>query len=321
MSIFYTKPNKFSLKLSSRISVNLLNISLFIALLSIASCQNEPYQLMDDYIYIQKENRQNISNEWELVWHDEFNGPELDTTFWTKIDRWTDVDFGMTKEEWLKDTLKWKEISNINCFSYTSADAGLYEFNDGKLWLYGRVNKDSLADPRPYLQAAIKTKRKFAFQYGKIEICAKLQAAGGSWPAFWMLSEKEIYENLPHRNGEMDIMERLNNDDSVYQTTHSHWTIDMKQKQNPPYYAKAKFNADTFNVFALEWYPDKLVYTVNGIISYEYPKLEGVDAAQWPFDQPYYIMLDQQLGGAWVGEVNPNDLPAKVIIDWIRLYQ
>jgi len=56
-------------------------------------------------------------------------------------------------------------------------------------------------------------------------------------------------------------------------------------------------------------------------ISYEYPKLEGVDAAQWPFDQPYYIMLDQQLGGAWVGEVNPNDLPAKVIIDWIRLYQ
>jgi len=136
-----------------------------------------------------------------------------------------------------------------------------------------------------------------------------------------MLSEKDIFEKLPHRNGEMDIMERLNNEDSVYQTTHSHWTIDMKQKQNPPYYAKAKFNTDTFNTYGLEWYPDRLVYTVNGKTTYEYPKLDGVDAAQWPFDQPYFIMLDQQLGGGWVGEIDPNDLPAKVIIDWIRVYQ
>jgi beta-glucanase (GH16 family) len=256
-----------------------------------------------------------------LVWSDEFEDHTLDTLTWTRIDYFTDEDFGMPIEQWIEDSEKWKDIHNIGCFTYTSANPNLYSFSNGMLYLDGIVNEDTLSDPRPYLQGAIKSKRKFAFQYGKIEIKAKLEGAKGSWPAFWMLSENEVYEDLPHRNGEIDIMERLNFDDSVYQTTHSHWTIDMNQRQNPPYFSKGSINPEDFNVYGLEWYPDKLVYMVNGIITYEYPKLDGVDSAQWPFDQPFFVMLDQQLGGGWVGEIDPDDLPAKVIIDWIRLYQ
>lgn len=312
--------------MKKRKTVSVIYSAVFLILLTAFGCDtktnnNKPYNFVDGYIYIQKEGRQNNKENWELVWQDEFNVTSLDTTKWTKIDRFTDIDFGLTKEAWLADLEKWKDIKNISCFSYTTGNPELYDFADGKLLLHGIVNPDTIADPRPYLQGAIKSKRKFAFQYGKIEIRAKLGAAKGSWPAFWMLSEKEIHEDLPHRNGEIDIMERLNYEDSVYQTTHSHWTIEMKQKQNPPYYAKGNFNPDGYNIFGLEWYPDKLVYTVNGKITYEYPKLKDADPAQWPFDQPFYVMLDQQLGGGWVGEIDPNDLPAKVTIDWIRLYQ
>lgn len=306
-------------KMKSVKSYPLLLLILFISALS--GCDNKPYIIEDGYIYVQKEGRDTMQDSWELVWQDEFNDKELDTTVWTKVDRWTDADFQMTKEEWLSDLEKWEDVSNLSCFSYTTGDPALYDFKDGMLILDGIVNKDTLTDPRPYLQGAVKSKRKFAFQYGKLEIRAKLEAAKGAWPAFWMLSEKEIYEDLPHRNGEIDIMERLNHDDKVYQTTHSHWTIEMKQKQNPPYSKTAKFNPDDYNVFGIEWYPNKLVYTVNGITTYEYPKLEGVDAAQWPFDQPFYVMLDQQMGGGWVGEIDPEDLPVKVFVDWIRLYQ
>jgi beta-glucanase (GH16 family) len=288
--------------------------------LTAIGCVNKPYNLVDGYIYVQKENRLD-SNNWELVWQDEFSKSFLDTTQWTKIDRFTDEDFGLTKKEWLDSIDKWKHIKNISCFSYTSGNNKLYQYTDGLLTLDGVVNKDSISDPRPYLQGAVKSKRKFAFQYGKIEIRAQLDAAKGAWPAFWMLSENEIYEDLPHRNGEMDIMERLNHDDFVYQTTHSHWTIDMKQKENPKYYDTGKIDTEGYNVYGLEWYPDKLVYTINGETTYEYPKLKDADPAQWPFDQPFYVMLDQQLGGGWVGEVDPKDLPAKVRIDWIRLYQ
>ena len=68
-------------------------------------------------------------------------------------------------------------------------------------------------------------------------------------------------------------MERLNHEDSVYQTTHSHWTIDMNQRQNPPYSAKGRINSGEFNVYGLEWYPDKLLYTVNGQINIIYHEM------------------------------------------------
>ncbi len=39
---------------------------------------------------------------------------------------------------------------------------------------------------------------------------------------------------------------------------------------------------------------------------------------QWPFDQPFYIILSQQLGGSWVGEVNPEHLPVSMVIDYVK---
>jgi beta-glucanase (GH16 family) len=105
-----------------------------------------------------------------------------------------------------------------------------------------------------------------------------------------MLSEKDIYPN--QHNGEMDIMERLNHDDFAYQTTHNHYTITLKQTE-PRKSATAGINPDDYNIYSVSWYPDKLVYAINGIKSYEYPKVPGAGTYQWPFDQPFYILIDQ----------------------------
>jgi hypothetical protein len=32
-------------------------------------------------------------------------------------------------------------------------------------------------------------------------------------------------------------------------------------------------------------------------------------------------MIDQQLGGDWVGDVAMEDLPMQMEIDWVRFYQ
>jgi beta-glucanase (GH16 family) len=40
------------------------------------------------------------------------------------------------------------------------------------------------------LTGGVYTKGKKAFINGRIEICAKLNAAKGAWPAIWMLPEK-----------------------------------------------------------------------------------------------------------------------------------
>lgn len=246
-------------------------------------------------MYVQKEALPN--NKWQLVWEDHFNETTLDTTKWTKTPK-----------------------NNADWGNYMTNDPKCFDLLDGKLYLKGIVNTDTLQDNRPYLTGGIYTKGKFAFQYGKIEIHAKLESGQGAWPAIWMLSETNKYGKYP-KNGEIDIMEHLNFDDFVYQTVHSYYTLELKQKDNPPYYKTAKINKDAFNTYALEWYPDRLVFKVNGVITHSYPKLEGVDASQWPFDQPFYVLIDQQLEGSWVGKAKSEDLPVNMIIDWVKVYQ
>ncbi len=135
-----------------------------------------------------------------------------------------------------------------------------------------------------------------------------------------MLAEQNKYGKYP-RNGEIDIMEHLNFDKIIYQTTHSYYTLELKQKKNPVYYAMAKLNTEQYNTYGLEWYPDKLVFTLNGEITFTYPKIKDVDPSQWPYDQPFYLMIDQQLGGSWVGKIKSEDLPVNMIIDWVKVYQ
>ena len=259
----------------------------------IFGCRTAPYNVIDAYIYEQKKNRKG----WEVVWEDHFNNSSLDTTKWTKI-----------------------PPNNADWGRHMTDDPNCYDIKEGKLFLKGIVNSDTLSDPRPFLTGGVYTKRKFAFQYGKIEIHAKLECAQGAWPAMWMLAEKNIYGMYP-RNGEIDIMEHLNFDSIIYQTTHSYYTLELKQKTNPPYSATTRIDIDQFNTFGLEWYPDRLVFTLNGKETFTYPKIKGVDPSQWPYDQPFYVLIDQQLGGSWVGKVNPEDLPVQMIIDWVKVYQ
>jgi beta-glucanase (GH16 family) len=258
-------------------------------------CKVAPYNVVDSYIYEQNKNR--ASWKWEVVWEDQFENSYLDTTKWTKI-----------------------PPNNADWGRHMTNDPRCYHIIDGKLFLKGIVNQDTISDPRPFLTGGVYTKQKFAFLYGKIEIHAKLECAQGAWPAMWLLAEKNKYGVYP-RNGEIDIMEHLNFDSIVYQTTHSYYTLELKQKTNPPYYSTSRIEIDQFNTFGLEWYPDRLVFTLNGEETFTYPKVKGVDPSQWPYDQPFYVLIDQQLGGSWVGQVNPDDLPVQMIIDWVKVYQ
>lgn len=258
-------------------------------------CKTIPYQVSDRYIYQQKKDRE--QKEWKLVWQDDFKGNAIDSTKWSKI---------------TKGGSDWNR--------HMSDDTACYAIHGGNLYLRGINNPDTVKDARLFLTGGVFSKGKFAFQYGRVEIRAKLECAQGAWPAMWMLAEKDKYGPYPH-NGEIDIMEHLNFDDIIYQTTHSYYTLELKQQNNPPHGGTAKLNIKEYNVFGLEWYPDRLVFTLNGRETFRYTKVENVDASQWPYDQAFYIMIDQQLGGNWVGKVDPQQLPVQMIVDWVKVYQ
>ena len=50
--------------------------------------------------------------------------------------------------------------------------------------------------------------------------------------------------------------------------------------------------------------------------------IETDKEGQFPFvGKDFYLLLDMQLGGNWVGQVDPADLPVEMEIDWVRFYR
>ena len=239
----------------------------------------------------------NSKRAWKLVWTDNFElDGKPDETKWSFS--------GRKNADWAcycNDALQNAEVVN------------------GLLYLRGTENTNP-SDTVPFHTGCIHTKGKFAFQNGKIEVRAKLGKGQGSWPAIWLMPAESVYGSWPH-SGEIDIMEQLNFDTIVYQTVHTGYVDIQEQKDHPKYFSTASFKPEEFNVFALEWYPDRLDFFVNGLKTFSYPKVEGLDSAQWPFDQEFYIILDQALGGNWPGPVDAADLPVEMQVDWVKVYQ
>lgn len=240
---------------------------------------------------------QTPESRWRLSWSEEFNGSELDTTVWSRIDR---------------GTPDWQNTQ--------SKDDACYELKDGVLKLKGIVNPDTVSDPAPYLTGGIWTKDKKSFDPGKFEIKARLHGAKGAWPAIWLLPFGHKKYGWP-MGGEIDIMERLNNNHVAYQTVHSPYTVDMGRTDSPKSGSTSAIDRDDWNVYGVEILPDSIVFSINGKTTHTYPKVNDGKDWQFPFYIPQYILIDMQLGGNWVGEVDPADLPVEMEIDWVKYYE
>ena len=162
---------------------------------------------------------------------------------------------------------------------------------------------------------------KRTFRNVRIEVLGKLHGATGAWPAIWIMPQnrKDKWPDC----GEIDIMERLNHDTIVYQTVHSHYTYTIGNKQNPVSGVTGTIDPDNFNTYAVELYPDSVVYYINDVHTNTYPRVRDIsdDQKQFPFDQDWFLYIDMQLGGKWVGGVDPDELPVEIEVDWVRFYQ
>lgn len=73
-------------------------------------------------------------------------------------------------------------------------------------------------------------------------------------------------------------------------------------------------------IAAVEITRDALFFYVNDTLTFSYPKIKGAEK-QFPFGKPFYLLIDMQLGGAWVGEVENLHQPTYMYIDWVRYYK
>ena len=231
----------------------------------------------------------------ELVWSDEFNGDALDLTSWN-------FELG----DGCPNLCGW---GNNERQVYTKEN---HRLEDGKLIITAKKEGDL------YTSTRITTQGKHEFQYGRMEARAKVAVGQGIWPAFWMLGS-DIKEVGWPACGEIDILEYVGREeDMVYTTLHV-----PAGHGDSAFSKKTKFEdiEEGYHLYAAEWSPEQIEFFVDDQSVFVYNP-EDKTKAVWPFDQPFYFIINLAIGGNFGGpDVDDSIFPQEYAIDYVRVYQ
>jgi len=267
-------------------------------------------------------------DDWRLVWSDEFDGTAINTNNWTHE---VNCNGGGNQEK--------------QCYTDTADNSFV---SDGLLTIVAKPAADGAA--QPYTSARMTTQNKMDFQYGRVEMRAKLPKGQGAWPAFWMMPTDSVYGGWP-KSGEIDIMEAVNlgtqradgtEETNIYGTLHygagpaSDFTGASHTVPTNP--------GDDFHTYAIEWqegeirwYMDGYLYatqrqsqlrlsgsgdilglTHRGWYAELYDVATGQLGTDWsaaPFDQDFFMILNVAVGGNWPESVNEGGVDASAFTD------
>jgi len=167
-----------------------------------------------------------------------------------------------------------------------------------------------------YTSARMNTNGKFSTTYGRVEARIKMPLGKGFWPAFWMLGSNINTVSWP-RCGEIDIMEHVNDDNLVYGTMHwqagaSHTQYGDKTITNTP---------GDYHIYAVEWDTDEIRWYIDDTLFVTGNIKDNVNETN-AFHLPFFIILNFAVGGDFPNQpVDESLLPAKMYVDYVRVYQ
>ncbi len=235
---------------------------------------------------------------WSLVWHDEFDGKAIDSKSWT---------YDLGGGGW----------GNGESEVYTNRPENA-RLENGLLVIEARKEQNDKGGFE-FTSARLKTQGLQTFQYGRIEARLKVPIGAGLWPAFWMLGSNITQVNWPDC-GEIDIMEYVGKEPKVILgTLHGpgySGALGLTQWNRQTYDI-----ADDFHIYAIEWDADQVSWFYDGE-KYHTVTREDVGERAWPFDQPFFVILNLAVGGTLGGLVNPNTtFPAQYLVDYLRVFQ
>jgi len=240
-----------------------------------------------------------------LVFSDEFEGTALDSSKWT-----ADLGGG-----------GW---GNAEEQVYTDDESNL-AVRDGHLVIAARMSASTSPSKRAFTSGRIKTKGIFEFKHGTVQMRAKLPYGGGIWSAFWALGANIDEVGWP-ACGEIDIMELFGtrNNRSVWSTVHTSARSHVRGGAIRGGGLSLPALDREFHTWQLQWRSHELLVSVDGEDVFHYERPASSDAANWPFDQPHFLLLNLAVGGGPVGAIDERRFaagPVEFLVDWVRVYQ
>ncbi len=241
----------------------------------------------------------NAPEGYHLVWHDEFDsGSELNADDWTHE---------VQRQGWVNNELQ-------NYVNHRTPEGRLVtSISDGHLRITALKENGKVYSGRVY------AKVKEGWTYGYIEASIKLPKGKGTWPAFWMMPVN--FRSWP-ADGEIDIMEEVGaNPNYVSSSLHAnaHVHTNNTQVTHEMYLAGAE---DDFHTYAIEWTAKNITTYVDGKQQLSYDN-RGLGRDDWPYDDPFYVILNLAWGGDWGGYrgIDENALPCTMEVDYVRVFQ
>ena len=236
-----------------------------------------------------------------LTWSDEFSGTDINTNYWG---------FDIGGNGWGNNELQY----------YTNRNAYL---KDGMLVI--RAQQESYSG-RNYTSARLKTQGKQNFQYGRIDIRARMPEGQGIWPALWMLGKNITEVSWPYC-GEVDIMEMVGGgsgkDNRVLGT--AHWNVGgLTTDYSPTYFGSTKSMpenlSNNFHVYSIVWDSNRIKWYIDDV---QYHIMSIDDSASLAaFQKEFFFIFNIAVGGNLPGNPNTSTVfPQRLLVDYVRVFQ
>tara|TARA_B110000483_G_scaffold199481_1_gene239228 strand:+ start:1203 stop:1511 length:309 start_codon:yes stop_codon:yes gene_type:complete len=80
--------------------------------------------------------------------------------------------------------------------------------------------------------------------------------------------------------------------------------------------------SEEFYTYVLKWSEERLAAYVNDELYFEYLN-EGLGESKWPYNKPFYLILNVAVGGEWgnVEGVDNAAFPQTMAVDYVQVYQ
>ncbi len=274
------------------------------------------------------------TDDWTLVWQDEFNEDGLDSTKWDHQmgdgAHFSEAGWGNKEEQIYTDSTDNSDVANgkLTITAKKEANGG---YTSARLRSVTASYGSNSDEDKKYDNANFEG---FSSTYGKIEAKIKLPKGEGVWPAFWMLPTDSEYGTWA-ASGEIDIMEaRGRLADEVCGTIHygGLWPNNTNNGNTYVFDDDKKDDSITdYHIYTVEWDPGKITWLIDGV-EYatitnwysESPAGDGNWSFPAPFDEDFHILFNLAVGGTFdsgATKVEVDENGVQMDVDYVRWYQ
>lgn len=253
------------------------------------------------------------ANKLRLLWNDEFEGPKgapPDSSKW-EHERGGDG-WGNRELQYYTDQRENASLDGNSCLVLTAMKVTDTDQANRICW-YGWCRFSS---------ARLFTHKIFSFTYGLVEVRIKIPFGQGIWPAFWMLGENFGEVRWPEC-GEIDVMENIGREPGIlHGTAHGPGYSGGNGIGGLHVLPEGQTLKDDFHIFAVDWQPGVIRWYMDSQLYFQLRQDQIPKGTSWPFDHPFFLLLNVAVGGEWPGVPDETTIfPQVMLIDFVRIYQ